>query len=90
MTREKLVKQKAHSLGQRYFPDANNVRARANFEAQWVSNACEEMADWEHKRLVEKACEWLLVNKDNYIIDIEGETIVSEEIINDFKQAMEA
>lgn len=46
-------------------------------------------AEWEHKRLVERACKWLLTNKDNYIIDIEGETIVSEEIINDFKQTME-
>lgn len=55
MTRE----EKAHSLGQNYFPDANNVWARANFEAQWVTEACIKMAEWEHKRLLEKACEWL-------------------------------
>lgn len=54
-----------------------------------ITDAFEAGAEWEYKRLIEKACEWLLTNKDNYIIDIEGETIVSEEIINDFKQAME-
>lgn len=55
MTRE----EKAHSLGQEYFPSANNIWARPNYEAQWVSEACMKMAEWEHKRLVEKACEWL-------------------------------
>lgn len=46
-------------------------------------------AQWEHKKLVEKACEWLLTNKDNYIIDIEGETLVDDQIIKDFRNAME-
>jgi hypothetical protein len=62
MTRE----EKAYSLGQKYFPNKNNVWARPNFEAQWVSNACLQMAEWEHKRLVEKACEWLKENIDLY------------------------
>lgn len=56
MTREELVKQKAHNLGQKYFPSANNIWARPNYEAQWVSEACMEMAEWERERLVEKAC----------------------------------
>lgn len=46
-------------------------------------------AQWEHKKLVEKACEWLSNNKDNYIIDIEGETLVDDQIIKDFRNAME-
>lgn len=46
MTREDLVKQKAHNLGQEYFPDKNNVWARPNFEAQYVSEACIRMAEW--------------------------------------------
>ena len=46
-------------------------------------------AQWEHKRLVEKACEWLSDNKDNYIIYIEGETLVDDQIIKDFRNAME-
>lgn len=90
MTREELVKQKAHSLGQRYFPDANNVWARANFEAQWVSKACEEIAEWEHKRLVDKACEWLEqhVNDDKYYSCI-GEEILIPYLIEDFRKAVE-
>jgi hypothetical protein len=83
MTRNELVKQKAHSLGQKYFPDANNVWARANFEAQWVSEACEEMAEWEHKRLVEKACEWLRNNIDFYV-----ETNYDEDFRVDIEQLL--
>ena len=58
MTRE----EKANKLGQEYFPDESNIWARANFEAQWVSEACIKMAEWEHKRLIEKACDWLYDN----------------------------
>lgn len=36
-----------------------------------------------------KAREWLEENKDNYIIDIEGETIVDDAIIKDLLKAME-
>ena len=46
-------------------------------------------AQWKHKKLVEKACEWLSNNKYNYIIDIEGETLVDDQIIKDFRKAME-
>ena len=46
-------------------------------------------AQWEHKKLVEMACEWLSNNKDNYIIDIEGETLFDDQIIKDFRNAME-
>lgn len=53
MTRE----EKANKLGQEYFPDENNIWARPNYEAQWVAKACIRMAEWEHKRLVEKACD---------------------------------
>ena len=41
------------------------------------------------KTIINKACEWLSANKDNYIIDIEGETIVDDTIIEDFRKAME-
>lgn len=41
------------------------------------------------KELKIKACKWLEENKDNYIIDIEGETIVDDAIIEDFLKALE-
>lgn len=53
------------------------------------TDAFEAGAEWEHKRLIEMACEWLSNNKDNYIIDIEGETLVDDQIIKDFRKAME-
>lgn len=89
--------EKAYSLGQEYFPDRNNVWARPNFEAQWVANACIEMAEWEHKRLVEKACEWLRRNYTNYMIndlskyveDVCSFDIFDDSLVDDFRKAME-
>lgn len=94
MTREELVKQKAHSLGQKCFPDKNNVWARANLEAQWVSQACIKMAEWEHKRLIGKACEWLnSVDMRMYVIaDHTSSNInrfATNKFISDFRKAME-
>lgn len=93
MTRE----EKANSLGQEYFPSANNVWARPNFEAQWVSEACMKMAEWERKRLIEKACDWLGKNYTNYMIqdlskyveNVCSFDIFSDLLIDDFREAME-
>lgn len=41
------------------------------------------------KELKIKARKWLQENKDNYIIYIEGETIVDDAIIEDFLKAMD-
>lgn len=46
-------------------------------------------AKWADETIINKACVWLSTNKDNYIIDIEGETIVDATIIEDFRKAME-
>lgn len=78
MTRE----EKARSLGQIYFPDEANIWARPNYEAQFVSNACMQMAEWEHKRLIEKACDWLVVNAED-----SAESALY--LVAKFKQAME-
>ena len=59
MSREEEIRNKAYELGQKYFPNANNVWARANIEAQYVSSACTEMAEWMQKKMIEKACEWI-------------------------------
>lgn len=62
MTRE----EKARSLGQMVFPDDQNIWARPNYEAKFVSDACMQMAEFEHKRLVEKACDWLMTTSNFY------------------------
>lgn len=85
MTRE----EKAHSLGQNYFPDANNVWERPNYEAQWVAMACIRMAEWEHKRLVEKACEWIeSIDFDMRYWNPEDGVLVGD-FLADFCKAME-
>lgn len=87
MTRE----EKAYSLGQEYFPSANNVWARPNYEAQWVANACIKMAEWERKRLVDTACEWLRNNIDFYVeTNFEEDGWVDiEQLLKDIRKAIE-
>lgn len=46
MTREEEIKNFAQKLGQKYFPDCNNIWARPNIEAKCVTSACIEMAKW--------------------------------------------
>ena len=97
MTRE----EKAYRLGQEYFPSANNIWARPNYEAQWVVDACIRMAEWERKRLADMACEWL---KENMYVEhifehSEDEESVQyvcasacdsvDEFVNNFRKAME-
>lgn len=87
MTRE----EKAHSLGEEYFPSANNIWARPNYEAQWVADACIKMAEFERKRLVDKACEWLRNNIDFYVETNYDEDfrVDIEQLLNDIRKAME-
>jgi hypothetical protein len=87
MTRE----EKAHSLGQMYFPDDQNIWARPNYEAKFVSDACMQMAEWECKRLVKEAREWLRNNIDFYIETKYDEDfrVDIEQLLNDISKAME-
>ena len=78
------IRNKAYELGQKYFPNANNVWARANIEAQYVSSACTEMAEWMQKQMIER-----LRNKlQEYVYDRYFE--IHEDYIEDFcKELME-
>lgn len=40
------LEEKAAQLGKKYFPDEENIWARANIEASRVKSACLEMAEW--------------------------------------------
>lgn len=84
MSKEDEIRNKAYELGQKYFPNANNVWARANIEAQCVSSACIEMAEWMQKKMIEKACEWLYV----YYPTIERSKS-AEDAWEKFRKAME-
>lgn len=80
MSRKEEIRNKSDELGQKYFPNANNIWARPNIEAQCVSSACMEIAQWVDKTMIDKACEWLL--KGGYFVN-------SNETIEDFRKAME-
>ena len=45
-TKEVDLEEKATQLSQKYFPDEENIWARANIEAQKCKSACIEMAEW--------------------------------------------
>lgn len=89
MTREEILN-KAHQLAEKYFPDSQNIWARPNIEAQKVNYACMEMAEWLEKVMIEKAYEWLKQNAEDYVVTCydEGE-LNDEDLLNDFKRAME-
>lgn len=59
------------------------------------TDAFEAGAEWEHKRLVEKACEWLKenVSKYSYVIKVEGteyrKVHFTDSLVEDFHKAME-
>lgn len=82
------IRNKAYELGQKYFPDANNVWARANIEAQYVSSACTEMAEWMQKKMIDKACEWIIANMPNYV-NFEDGLLYEVDMADDFRKAME-
>jgi len=89
MTREEEIRNKSYELGQRYFPDANNVWARANIEAQYVSSACMEIAQWADRTMLERAKEYLENNIDKDLIIYYNNTWKRrDEFIKDFIRAM--
>lgn len=55
-----------------------------------IQLAFKKGVEWEHKRLVEEACEWLElhINDDKYYSCIGEETLIPY-LIDDFRKAME-
>lgn len=53
--------------------------------AKWA----DEHPQHSKEEFIDKACNWLSDNKDNYIIDIEGETLIDDQIIIDFRKEIE-
>lgn len=59
-----------------------------------IVDAFEEGVEWEHKRLVEKACEWL---ENNFVCFLQGakrgiysnQFVTVNEMVDNFKQRME-
>lgn len=90
MTREEILN-KAHQLAEKYFPNSQNIWARPNIEAQKVKYACKEMFEWADKTMIEKACEWLKNNVNNYLdwYDWEECRVNTDNLLYDFRKAMD-
>lgn len=62
-----------------------------------IQLAFKKGAEWERKRLVEKACEWLRRNYTNYMIndlskyveDVCSFDVFDDLLVDDFRKAME-
>lgn len=50
----KDLEEKAKQLGQKYFPDSENIWARPNYEAKSVEMACIEMAQWQKQQMMKE------------------------------------
>lgn len=89
MTREEIIKEAAAEHRDTVCCGFYDPIADAQ-EASFIVGA-----EWEHKRLVEKACEWLKenVSKYSYVIKVEGteyrKVHFTDSLIEDFRKAME-
>jgi hypothetical protein len=75
MTREELVKQKAQEF-------TSSGEFSPSLTGCFIAGA-----EWEHKRLVHKACEWLLNNAHLYVYATTKEKRAL--MFDDFRKAME-
>lgn len=75
--------QKANELGFKFFPDEENIWARANVEATKCAFACLGMAQWKD----EQFSKFLLWLDDYFVIRKfdDGEPMTYAELIDNFK-----
>ena len=53
----KNLEEAARKVGQKYFPDENNIWARPNYEAIAAANAFKEGAKWQEEQIMKDAIE---------------------------------
>ncbi len=82
----------AKKVGQKYFPDKDNIWARPNYEAVKAEYAFKEGAKWQEAQMINKACKWLKEHKEHPFIGCEDPCLsgyLTDEFIEDFKKYME-
>lgn len=84
MTREEQIKQAEVKYSNDTLFDGCDYIGQVAKQEAFISGA-----KWADETMIDKACKWLSDNKDNYIIDIEGEILIDDQIITDFRKAME-
>lgn len=95
MTREEIEKDRQYQLTGAAIDYCRKEYPHYDGEALGeITDAFEAGAEWEHKRLVEKACEWLKenVSKYSYVIKVEDteyrKVHFTDSLIEDFRKAM--
>lgn len=69
----------------------NNIDNICGSVGEQTRNAFIAGAEWADKTMLDKACEWLMLNADDYIWDgvEEHSSAMRHDFINDFCKAME-
>lgn len=90
MTREEEIKQAEVKYSDDTLFDGCDYIGQVAKQEAFIAGAkwADENPQHSKEEFIEKACKWLSDNKDNYIIDIEGETLIDDQIIKDFCEAM--
>lgn len=92
MTREEIEKNRQYQLTGAAIEYCRKELPHYDGEALGeIIDSFEAGAEWEHKRLVEKACEWLRNNIDFYVETNYGEDfrVDIEQLSKDIRIAME-
>ena len=81
MTRREEITQSAKNK----YPYIKGLPQSASHQAVFI-----EAAEWADKTMIEKACEWLKLNAEDYVVTCydRGE-LDSESLLMDFRKAME-
>ena len=88
MTREEIEKNRQYQLTGAAIDYCHKELPHYDGEALGeITDAFEAGAEWEHKRLVEKACEWLLDNAHLYVYATTKEKRAL--MFDNFKKTME-
>ena len=91
MTREEIEKNRQYQLTGAASDYCRKELPHYDGEALGeITDAFEAGAEWEHKRLVDKACKWLEkhINDDKYYSCIGEETLIPY-FLDDFRKAVE-
>lgn len=93
MTREEIEKNRQYQLTGAAIDYCRKEYPHYEGEAFGeIADAFEAGAEWKHKMLVEKAVNWLVMNASDYAIsttDDDNDCVVSLDIVEDFRKAME-
>ena len=89
MTREEIEKNRQYQLTGAAIDYCRKELPHYDGEALGeIADAFEAGAEWEHRKLVEKACEWLRTNAHFFVSEFSGD-MNEKELVEEFRKSME-